>query len=98
MTIMFSLVMDIGSEVLQAFLTSRTFDVVDIIANLIGSACALGLNILYHKRQLARKAAQNRYGTVPSAATGDVEMGPEPVPTGDFDESGLVEGDLGMAK
>jgi hypothetical protein len=25
-------------------------------------------------------------------------MGPEPVPTGDFDESGLVEGDLGMAK
>jgi hypothetical protein len=64
----------------------------------MGSASALGLNILYHKRQIARKAGQNRYGSVPSAASGDVEMGPEPVPTGDFDESGIVEGDLGTAK
>jgi hypothetical protein len=64
----------------------------------LGSASALGLNILYHKRQLARRAGQNRYGSVPSAASGDVEMGPEPVPTGDFDESGIVEGDLGTAK
>jgi hypothetical protein len=64
----------------------------------MGSACALSLNIFYHKRQLARKAAQSRYGAVPSATTGDVEMGPEPVPTGDFDETGIIEGDLGTAK
>jgi hypothetical protein len=62
----------------------------------LGSACALGLNILYHKRQLARKA-ENRYSSVPST-TGDVEMGPEPVPTGDHDDSGIAEGDLGTAK
>jgi len=73
-------------------------DTSDKKANLSGSACALGINILYHKRQLARRAAQSRYSTVPSAATGDVEMGPEPIPTGEPDESGIVEGDLGTAK
>jgi len=97
MTIIFSVV-DIGSELLQSILPYRSFDIFDIIANIFGSACALGLNILYHKRQIARKASQGRYSSIPSATTGDVEMGPEPVSTGGFDESGIVEGDLGTAK
>ena len=60
---------------------------------MLGSAAALGLNILYHKRQLARKAAQNRYTSVPSAANGDVEMGPEPAAaTGDAAEADIADG------
>lgn len=64
---------------------------------MLGSACALGLNIVYHKRQIARKAG-NKYTAVPSTAAGDVEMGPEPIATGEHDDSGIVEGDLGTAK
>jgi hypothetical protein len=66
----------------------------------LGSACALGINIIYHKRQLARKTGQ-KYSSVPSAAAGDVEMGPEPIVAAEeVQESGVVEGDVqdGKAK
>ena len=65
---------------------------------MLGSACGLGLDILYHKRQLARKAGQSRYSSVPSAATGDVEMGQEQVPTDEPNDSGIREGDAGVDK
>ena len=46
---------------------------------------------------MARKAA-TKYTSVPSTATGDLEMGTESIPTVEHDDSGIVEGDLGTAK
>lgn len=40
----------IGSEFVQALLPYRSFDVMDIIANIVGSLLALLLSMVYHKR------------------------------------------------
>ncbi|CAB11189.2 VanZ-like family protein [Schizosaccharomyces pombe] len=62
----------LGSEFVQSFLTYRTFDLFDIVANLLGCSLALLLNILYHKRRLEKIRLQ-RYGHVPTIAD-DLEM------------------------
>jgi hypothetical protein len=56
------------------------------------------LNIVYHKRQLARKTGTGRYTAVPSAATGDLELGGgEPIV--EPQESGIVaEQDIGTIR
>ena len=72
------LVLSIGSEALQAALPNgRTFDPVDIGANLLGSVLALGLCSWYHKRMLERKRRRKLqgYGHVVGGDGEDVELG-----------------------
>ncbi|KAH6615631.1 hypothetical protein B0J18DRAFT_285595 [Chaetomium sp. MPI-SDFR-AT-0129] len=71
----------IGSEFLQAVLPNgRSFDILDVAANLVGSLAALGLCAWYHKRMLERKRLR-KYTAVPSGAAGeeeDLELGEGP--------------------
>ncbi|KAK4131394.1 hypothetical protein BT67DRAFT_427413 [Trichocladium antarcticum] len=61
----------VGSEVLQAVLPNgRSFDVLDVAANVAGSLAALGVCSWYHKRMLERKRLR-KYTAVPSGAGGD---------------------------
>ncbi len=53
---------------------NRDFDYFDIVANLLGSAAALGLCAWYHRRMLERKRAAKTYHVVPG---GDEENGGE---------------------
>ncbi|KAI6859814.1 hypothetical protein KC318_g21465, partial [Hortaea werneckii] len=63
----------IGSEFVQAFLPNgRDFDPYDILANVVGSALALGLCSWYHKRMLERRRKNKHYDIVPGEE-GDVE-------------------------
>ncbi|EPY50167.1 VanZ-like family protein [Schizosaccharomyces cryophilus OY26] len=66
------LVGSVGSEFVQAFLTLRTFDVFDILANLLGCFLSLMINIMYHKRRLEKIHFQ-RYGHLNSAED-DLEL------------------------
>ncbi|KAK6349867.1 hypothetical protein TWF696_006129 [Orbilia brochopaga] len=52
--VMFGL-LGVGSEFVQSAVTTRSFDVYDILANLVGCSVALGLCMWYHKRMLDRK-------------------------------------------
>ncbi|KAH3667012.1 hypothetical protein WICMUC_005359 [Wickerhamomyces mucosus] len=45
----------IGSEFIQGLLPYRTFDIYDIVANVLGSTSAIGLAILYHKKLIQRR-------------------------------------------
>jgi VanZ family protein len=66
----------IGSELLQAFLPNgRTFDVYDIIANIVGSLAALALSSWYHTRMLERKRLAKHYQAVPGDEDQDLELG-----------------------
>ncbi|KAI2631152.1 hypothetical protein GGS21DRAFT_165110 [Xylaria nigripes] len=70
-----TLILGIGSEFLQGFLPNgRTFDLNDIVANLVGSLGGLGLCSWYHQRMLERKR-QRRYNAVPGNEPNDVELG-----------------------
>ncbi|KAI7372309.1 hypothetical protein KC336_g20680 [Hortaea werneckii] len=63
----------IGSEFVQAFLPNgRDFDPYDILANVVGSALALGLCSWYHKRMLERRRKNKHYDIVPGE-DGDLE-------------------------
>ncbi|KAI7230416.1 hypothetical protein KC330_g6974 [Hortaea werneckii] len=63
----------IGSEFVQAFLPNgRDFDPYDILANVVGSALALGLCSWYHKRMLERRRKNKHYDIVPGEE-GDLE-------------------------
>lgn len=79
----------LGSEALQGLLPNgRQFDPVDIAANVAGSALALSLCTIYHKRMLDRKRRARGYGVVPQDGDeGDVELGPQ--------ERGVTEDDGG---
>lgn len=69
----------LGSEIVQTLLPNdRTFDPLDIGANMIGSLIALGLCTLYHKRMLDRRRRKKGYGVVPQQEAGgadDLELG-----------------------
>ncbi|KAK2754065.1 hypothetical protein FQN54_007234 [Arachnomyces sp. PD_36] len=69
----------VGSEIVQHFLNNgRSFDIFDIIANIVGSLGAVGLCSWYHRRMLERRR-KARFGTlVDGAATDDVELGVNP--------------------
>lgn len=79
----------IGSEIVQHFLENgRSFDIFDIIANIVGSLGAIGLCSWYHRRMLERRR-KARFGTlVDGAPTDDVELGVNPA-------SSSVSGDGG---
>lgn len=65
----------VGSEFLQAVLPNgRTFDVYDIVCNVIGSSGAVALCSWYHGRMLDRRR-QRRYSAVPGEDTEDLELG-----------------------
>jgi len=70
-------VLGIGSEFLQEFLPNdRKFDFYDIVANIVGSLAALGLNSWYHMRMLERKRQAKRYDIVPGDDLDqDLELG-----------------------
>ena len=66
----------LGSEVLQHFLPNdRTFDAYDIVANIVGSLAAVGLNSWYHMRMLERKRLAKHYQAVPGDEDADLELG-----------------------
>jgi hypothetical protein len=79
-----TLALGVGSEFLQALLPNgRDFDLLDVVANMVGSLAGLGLCSWYHKRMLERKR-KRKYTAVPTAAgdgdagDGDLELGEGP--------------------
>ncbi|KAG9230316.1 hypothetical protein BJ875DRAFT_520491 [Amylocarpus encephaloides] len=69
-------ILGIGSEFLQGFLPNgREFDIYDIVANVVGSLGALGLNSWYHMRMLERKRLAKNYQIVPGDEEADLELG-----------------------
>ncbi|KAI8367510.1 uncharacterized protein BYT42DRAFT_617936 [Radiomyces spectabilis] len=54
--------MSIGSECIQSFLPYRTFDVNDIIANLLGGACGVACAFLADYLFTSRREHQRRWG------------------------------------
>jgi hypothetical protein len=79
----------VGSEFLQAFVpNNRTFDSLDIVANLAGSLLALSLCTWYHGRMLDRKRRRKLegYGLMAGGEEGDLELG----------EGGSSEQELGI--
>lgn len=83
----------LGSEIVQTLLPNgRTFDPLDIGANLIGSLIALGLCTLYHKRMLDRRRRKKGYGVVSQQEAGEgneLELGEGGGSSGQ--ENGIVE-------
>ncbi|KAL3426274.1 VanZ like family protein [Phlyctema vagabunda] len=68
-------VLGAGSEVVQALLPNgRTFDVYDIVANVVGSLAAVALCSWYHLRMLERKRLAKTYQVVPGEDV-DLELG-----------------------
>ena len=68
----------IGAEILQGLLPNdRDFDAFDVLANVVGSLCALGLAGLYHKRaaERRRKAKYTALQSTVPAGEADLELG-----------------------
>ncbi|KAF1810632.1 hypothetical protein P152DRAFT_439599 [Eremomyces bilateralis CBS 781.70] len=65
----------IGSEFIQAALPNgRTFDLYDIVANILGSGLAIALSTWYHLRMLERKRQAKGYQPAPGEEE-DLELG-----------------------
>lgn len=89
------------SEILQPLVnSSRPFDPLDILANVLGSLTALGLNGWYHKRMLSRKREKkSRYAALatddhddPEGADGDADLDHGlDIERGDAEELGDLE-------
>ncbi|KAL8725924.1 MAG: hypothetical protein Q9166_007052 [cf. Caloplaca sp. 2 TL-2023] len=73
-----TLALGLGSEAVELVLPNgRTFDPVNVAANILGSLFALTLCTLYHKRMLDRRRRRKGYGIVPQDGEGqDLELGP----------------------
>ncbi|KAI5855253.1 hypothetical protein BZA05DRAFT_391021 [Tricharina praecox] len=67
-----TLVGGVGSEFVQSVATSREFDPLDIVSNLLGSGLGLLLCTWYHRRMLERKRLTKLYQ--PVSAEDDVEF------------------------
>lgn len=85
----------LGSELAQALLTGRTFDPIDIAANVAGSLAALGLCLLYHKRMLERKRRRKGYGVVPQDGEEDLELAEQDVGVVEAHEDNEAWDDMG---
>ncbi|KAI1505032.1 VanZ domain protein, partial [Biscogniauxia marginata] len=71
-----TLVLGVGSEFLQGFLPNgRSFDLYDIVANVVGSLAGLALCSWYHMRMLERKRQRRQYNAVPGEDEADIELG-----------------------
>ncbi|KAL2842340.1 hypothetical protein BJY01DRAFT_216571 [Aspergillus pseudoustus] len=87
-----TLVLGVGSEILQGILPNdRSFDPFDILANIVGSAGAVGLCSWYHRRMLERRR-KARFGSL-SEGGDDVELGMGP---GHREEDGLGAQESGV--
>ncbi|KAK0713093.1 hypothetical protein B0T26DRAFT_716376 [Lasiosphaeria miniovina] len=86
----------VGSEFLQALAPlGRVFDILDLVANVVGSLVGLGLCSWYHKRMLERKRLRKHYNAVPGEDLGeeDLELGEGvAVSTGDHEEGVTAAG------
>ena len=87
-----TVVLGFGSEVLQSFLPNgRPFDLLDIVANVVGSSLALAICTWYHGRMLERKRKRKLegYGLLgPGEEEGDLELGDG---GGSGQETGVVD-------
>ncbi|KAL3461278.1 hypothetical protein BJX64DRAFT_261205 [Aspergillus heterothallicus] len=87
-----TLVLGVGSEILQGIIPNgRDFDPFDILANVVGSAGAVGLCSWYHRRMLERRR-KARFGSL-SEGGEDVELGMGP---GHREEDGLGAQESGV--
>ncbi|KAH6847312.1 hypothetical protein B0I37DRAFT_141859 [Chaetomium sp. MPI-CAGE-AT-0009] len=90
----------VGSEFLQAVLPNgRSFDLFDVVANVVGVAAALALCSWYHRRMLERKRVR-KYTAVPTGEGGedgveDLELGEGPGIGGGGVSGGHEEGVIG---
>ncbi|CEL08025.1 Putative VanZ domain protein [Aspergillus calidoustus] len=89
-----TLVLGVGSEILQGILPNgRSFDPFDILANIVGSAGAVGLCSWYHRRMLERRR-KARFGSLGEGGD-DLELGMGPGPREDdglgAQESGVMD-------
>lgn len=84
-----TIVLSLASELLQALLPNdRTFDPLDIAANVVGSGLALALCNWYHKRMLERKRRRKGLNyLVAGNAADDLELGE----SGNDQELGIVD-------
>ncbi|PNY29576.1 Uncharacterized protein TCAP_00510, partial [Tolypocladium capitatum] len=74
--IVVTIVLGGGSEFVQdAVPNGRSFDVYDIVANLVGSFAGLGLCLWYHKRMSERRRQKRGYGALPGEDDVDIELG-----------------------
>ncbi len=85
----------LGSELAQGILTGRTFDPINIAANVAGSLAALGLCLLYHKRMLERKRRRKGYGVVPQDGEEDLELAGQEVGVVEAHEDNEAWDDMG---
>jgi len=85
----------LGSELAQGIITGRTFDPIDIAANVAGSLAALGLCLLYHKRMLERKRKRKGYGVVPQDGEEDLELAGQEVGIVEAHEDNEAWDDMG---
>ena len=69
-----TLILGVGSEFLQT-LFPRIFEVLDIVANVVGSVVAIALCSWYHNRMLERKRLAKNYHAVPGDGDLDLELG-----------------------
>jgi VanZ family protein len=70
----------VGSEVVQGLLPNdRKFDVLDVLANIVGSLAALGLATWYHRRSAERRR-RAKYSVLGHrlGGEGDLELGEAP--------------------
>ncbi|KAK5076202.1 hypothetical protein LTS08_006828 [Lithohypha guttulata] len=90
-----TLVLGIGSEVAQGLLPNdREFDAWDVLTNVVGSLCALGLAATYHKRNLERRR-RAKY----SALTGEgIEGDDEDVELGQTSGPGVAGNEEGLGQ
>lgn len=93
--------LSVGSELLLEFLPNgRVFDVLDIVANVLGSGGAIALCSWYHQRMLERKRAARQFGLVAGEDFDqDLELGEVATSDSAPQESGIVtraEGPMGM--
>ncbi|KAL3453784.1 hypothetical protein BJX65DRAFT_301601 [Aspergillus insuetus] len=87
-----TLVLGVGSEILQSIIPNgRSFDPFDILANIVGSAGAVGLCSWYHRRMLERRR-KARFGSL-SEGGDDVELGLAP---GHREDDGLGAQESGV--
>lgn len=101
-----TLVLGVGSEVVQGLLPNgRDFDAWDVLANVVGSLCAIGLAAAYHRRAAERRR-RAKYDIVPGEALDedDLELGEGPGLSGhnrdddEGQESGIISVDRPQQK
>jgi len=86
-TLSFLFSVSLFSEVLQAIIPNgRTFDILDVLANVAGGLLGVLVCILYHKRMLSRREGRN-YNILQDG--GESQLRPVRSPEGDVEEGNV---------